>query len=152
MNQDVTLVEAKDWLRARVEDGVECPCCTQFAKVYRRKIHTTMAADLITAYRVTGHHWFHLPTLLDGRHPGDFGKLAHWELVVEMPAVRADGSNRAGWWRVSDHGRRFVLGEIRVPKYAHLYDGRLLKLDRSEWVSIRDALGDRFNYDDLMNP
>lgn len=151
MRPDITIVQAREWLRVRVDDGVKCPCCTQFAKVYRRRIHTTMARDLITAYRNTGHDWFHLPTLLGGRHQGDFPKLAHWGLIVEMPAVREDGSSRAGWWCVTEDGRRFALGQTRVPKYARIYDGRLLGLDATETVSIRDALGDRFDYDELMS-
>jgi hypothetical protein len=45
----------------------------------------------------------------------------------------------------------FVLGESTVPKYAYVYDGRLLKLDGGEYVTIRDALGTKFHYRDLMD-
>jgi hypothetical protein len=67
-----------------------------------------------------------------------------------MPAVRDDGSTRAGWWQVTGDGQRFVARQIRVAKFARIYDGRCLSLDTSETVSIVDALNDRFNYDELM--
>ena len=36
---EMTLDEAKAWLRDQVDDGAHCPCCGQFAKVYKRRIH-----------------------------------------------------------------------------------------------------------------
>lgn len=146
-----TLGQAQLWLRAHVEDGVACPCCTQFAKVYRRKIHSTMARDLITAHGRMGLDPFHVPTLLRrAASAGDFAKLAYWRLIVEIPGVRDDGSTRVGWWRITDDGRLFALNQLRVPKYARIYDGRLIELDASDTVTIRDALGERFNYEELM--
>jgi hypothetical protein len=144
-----TLIEARDRLRANVDEGETCPCCGQFAKVYRRKIHTTMARDLLTAYRTARYEWFHLPTLLGGRHQGDFPKLAHWQLIEEMPAQREDGSSRAGWWRLTPKGAAFARDLARVQKYARIYNGQLLGFD-GDPVGIRDALGSRFSYNDLM--
>ena len=56
---------------------------------------------------------------------------------------------RAGWWRLTEQGSAFVQGLMKVQKYAKIYDSRLLKLD-GELVTIRDVLGSRFNYDELM--
>lgn len=148
--QTMTLAEAQDWLRERVDDGEECPCCEQLAKVYRRKIHTTMARDLVTAWTKAGDDWFHLPTLLDGRHQGDFPKFAHWGLIQEHPGDRDDGSSRAGWWRITPLGAAFIRDNARVPKYARIYNGRVLGFT-GDPVGIRDALGTRFRYDDLMS-
>jgi hypothetical protein len=46
-------------------------------------------------------------------------------------------------------GARFVRGEIRIAKYARVYNGRCLGLE-GEPVDIRDALGTQFNYSELM--
>lgn len=138
---------ARQWVRDHADDGVDCPVCTQLAKVYRRKIHAAMARDLIIARRVAGPDWFHVRTTL-GHDGGDFAKLACWSLIVEYDAVRDDGG-RAGWWRITDRGRAYVLDQLRVPKYARIYDGRLLNLT-GDLVGVRDALGTRFRYDDLM--
>jgi hypothetical protein len=143
-----TLAGAREWLRGNVEDGAACPCCGQFAKVYRRKIHSAMARDLIIAYRKADLDWFHVRTTL-GHDGGDFAKLAYWQLIVEHPGEREDGSSRAGWWRISLTGEAFALGKSRIPKYARIYNGRLLGFS-DDRVGIRDALGSRFRYDDLM--
>ena len=59
----MTLADARDELRDLVNDGHRCPCCTQFAKVYRRKIHSTTARELIGFYRAAHRDWFYLPDL-----------------------------------------------------------------------------------------
>lgn len=141
------VVDARQWVRDHAEDGVTCPVCTQLAKVYRRKIHAAMGRDLIIARRVAGADWFHVRTTL-GHDGGDFAKLVYWRLIVEYDAKRDDGG-RAGWWRITDRGKAYVLDQLRVPKYARIYDKRLLNLT-GDMVGIRDALGVRFRYDDLM--
>lgn len=143
-----TLEEWKIWLRDRVDVGVECPLCEQFAKVYRRKIHAGMAADLIRVYARKQRQWHHVRTVL-GHDGGDYAKLQHWGLIVESGERRADGSTRAGWWAITAAGEAYVHNQLTVPKYARLYAGRCLNLT-GDLVSVRDALGKRFNYAELM--
>lgn len=150
----MTLAEARAELRELVDDGHACPCCTQFAKVYRRKIHATMARQLVYFYRRAGTDWFDLPQLsgeVTGTRAwgGDAAKLRYWALLVEADIERDDGG-RAGWWRLTSDGVLFVCDELRVPKYARIYDGRCLGLI-GEPIGIRDALGDRFDYRELMS-
>lgn len=142
-------------LRELVDDGCSCPLCTQFAKVYRRKIHATMARELIHFYRRAGvGEWFDLPLLageVSGKrraYTGDSAKLRYWGLMVENDARREDGG-RAGWWQVTERGRAWVLRQLLIPKYARVYDGRCLGHE-GEHVSILDALGTRFDYHELM--
>lgn len=149
MSPETTIAQAKAWLRARLDDGEECPVCTQFAKVYQRRIHRTMARYLIAMYREAPGGSYVDVMRLAGKDSPDLVKTRYWGLLEAMPGEREDGSNRLGWWRLTDAGRAFVEGAITVPKYARLYDGRCLGFD-GEGVTIRDALGARFNYDDLM--
>jgi len=148
------LEEARNWLRARVEDGAECPCCTQFAKVYKRKLTSCGARTLIRMWRDSGLEWVHVPTLLktqlpDIAHQGGYATLGqHWRLIVESPDEREDGG-RVGWWRVTELGERFVREQVTIQKYARLYDGRCMNLVGSE-ISIKDALGTKFDYNELM--
>jgi hypothetical protein len=144
-----SLVEAQTHLRGQVlNGGARCPCCRQFAKVYERKLNAGMAVSLIRMYRVRGGDWVHLPTEVPARSREE-GKLAYWGLVVEARTERPDGG-RAGYWRLTPDGLLFVQGDKRVPKYAKVYDGRCLGLT-GELVSIRNCLGDRFDYDELMS-
>jgi hypothetical protein len=123
-----------------------CPTCDQFAKVYRRQINSGMARSLILMYR-QGPGFIHIPTAIGARSREE-GKLAYWGLAEEEHVVREDGG-RAGWWRITQKGTQFVLGLISVDKYALVYNGRVLDFDGPAWT-IRDALGTRFNYAELM--
>lgn len=146
---DTTLLEARAWLLRQLDNGARCPCCSQLAKIYRRKINSGMARSLIAMYRADPDlGWMHVPTVI-GRQSAEEGKLAYWGLVEETTEPRADGG-RAGWWRLTESGQAFVLGRSRVPKYARIYDGACLGFDATGTVTIRDALGTGFHYDDLM--
>lgn len=147
----MTLGDARDRLRELVNDGHRCPVCTQFAKVYKRKINSTMARDLIALYRAAGRDWAYLPDVRKqsgSRSNREESKLRFWSLIEEEPSVRPDGG-RAGYWRVTTFGEAFVLGRLKVPKYARIYDDRLLGHEGEE-VTIHDALGAKFFYDELM--
>lgn len=145
---DMTLKEARDLLRTLVDDGHACPLCTRFAKVYRRKVTSSMARMLIRMYRAGGTDWVYLPSLRDGNGAMDTTMTQYWGLIEEERVKREDGG-RAGWWRLTPLATRFVLGQATVPKYARIYDGRCLGLT-GEPVTIHDCLGSKFNYRELM--
>ena len=153
------LGEVRDWLRDRVDAGATCPCCTQFAKVYRRTLPAATARVMVALHRADppdhgAGPYHYLPPILDTLHGtaahGGYGTLGqHWGLLHPMPGERADGSNRVGWWRLTTLGTAYVRDAVTVPRYAHLYNGRCLRLSGPPW-SIRQALGTRFNYAELM--
>lgn len=145
---DTSLGEARDLLRAVVDEGDHCPCCTQFAKVYRRKITSTSARSLIRLWRAAGHDYAHLPTVLDQFH-ADEAKMVHWGLIEEESIIRPDGG-RAGWWRVTELGALWISRAVTVPKYARVYDGRCLGMT-GPGVTIDDALGTKFSLIELMS-
>lgn len=144
--KDWSVEAAEEWLRQSVDEGATCPVCHQHAKVYKRTIHRTMARDLIKMWKTTGLDWFRIPDIAP---LGDNAKFAYWNILVPGDGVREDGSDRTGWWAFTRIGMDFVLGMSQVPKYARVYNGRLLNLT-GDPVSIRDCLGDKFNYDELM--
>jgi hypothetical protein len=111
-----------------------------------------MARSLIAMYHVVPQgEWFYLPGTLKGRlnFGGDATKSVYWKLIEEDNGTRDDGSSRSGWWRVTDRGRDFVRNLIGIPKYARIYDGHLLGFE-GEDVRITDALGTKFDYNELM--
>jgi hypothetical protein len=127
---DWTLHDARQWLRDRVDDGARCPCCTQHAKVYRRKITGAMARALIALHQAGGaDEYVYAPDILrEHRLVADAAKLRYWHLVTELDEPRDD---------------------LRVPKYARVYDGRRLGFT-GEPVSVGDCLGEPFRLDELM--
>lgn len=147
-NDAMTLGAARAELRELVYEGATCPCCTQMAKVYPRIIYSTMARELIRCYRAAGTDWFHVPTVI-GHNGGDLLKTRHWGLMEEETDIRRDDGGRAGFWRITLLGESFILRELLVPKRAHVYNNRRLKLDGPD-VTIVDCLGKKFSYNELM--
>jgi hypothetical protein len=147
VNGQTLLRDARDWLRQRLDEGAKCPCCTQMARIYRRRVNAGMAHSLILMYRKAGKDWIHLPTEIPARSREE-GKLAYWGLAEEATERRDDGG-RAGWWRVTERGEQFVLNKITISRWACIYDGRFLRYE-GELVSIKDALGAKFDYQLLM--
>lgn len=148
LNEGASLDEARAWLNERVREGVRCPCCTQFAKIYRRSITSTSVRGLVALYRAGGTVEFcHWPTVMQ-RKQADETKLVYWGLVEEAREVRPDGG-RAGWWRVTPLGEAWLRGRVTVPKYARIFDSQCLGLEGVA-VSAKQALGKRFDLAELM--
>ena len=149
-----TLAEARRAVTAGLDDGVECPCCGQFAKVYKRKLNSFMAYALIVlrnhAVR-SDNQWVHIRalSLRVAAGGGELAKLCHWDLIEEMPAQREDGSRHAGFYRITARGLSFVNGETSVPRHVFIYDNGVRGFS-DERTTIREALGDKFNYSELM--
>ena len=145
-----TLAEAKAWLLERVEHGAKCPLCTQFTKIYKRKVNAAMARALILMWKegdLSARLYVHVPSI-DPTRGGDVAKLGFWGLIEEEKIARTDGG-RAGYWRVTQKGEDWISGKTTIQKYARVYDGRLLSLTGPA-VDINEALGDWFRLDDLM--
>lgn len=149
-----TISEGREWLRARLKRGAQCPLCKQRAQVYKRKLNAGMAYGIIIFFRhVKGDtsEWVHVPTHTDlSRLGGDWAKLSHWKLIQERSEVRDDGGSHAGWWRLTTAGISFVRRTSKVPSHILMYDSRCLRMDDEKMIAITDALGDKFNYDQLM--
>lgn len=138
---------ARDWLLSRLREGERCPLCTQRAQVYRRAINARMVAALVALYRAgAADDWVHLPTLVP--NSGDPAKLRYWELIEEELITRPDGG-RAGFYRVTERGVAFLRGSTAVPRWALVYDGRLLGFE-GETVRIADCAPKGFDLGDLL--
>lgn len=124
-----TIAEGRQWLRDRLGGGATCPCCDQYAKEYKRKITRTMVKALGMLYAAEAQHRFvHSPTALkaDVNAAREVGKLAYWGLVEEETTQHRVDGGRAGYWKVTQKGVDFLRGAERVPRYAHVYNGRVL--------------------------
>lgn len=142
-----TIQAGRDWLRNQLEKGANCPLCGQHAKLYRRKLNTGMAVSLVKMYRINKTDWVHVPTSI-GAKSREEGKLRYWNLVEEQAGKGLHGG-RAGYWRLTSFGEQFVLGKATIPMYALVYNGRVMDHE-GKHITIRDALGTGFNYQDLM--
>ncbi len=157
--QGDSLEDAKAFVQLNLPSGASCPCCGQYARLYQRPINATMAVALILIYqhfqRHPNHAWLHVSQfLVQAKRDstiagGDVVKLRYWGLLERASGERSDGSNRVGRYRITELGKQFVEGKVAVPKYAFLFNQRLFRLS-DELITIADAIGDRFNYQELM--
>jgi hypothetical protein len=155
----ITLAAAKAAFFAKARrEGADCPCCGRFGKVYKRKIHSGMAAILVLMYRFQERGFTHVLTLVSATSSpavaaaiggGDYSKLRYWGFIEEGFELRDGKKHSNGMWRITGKGAQFVEGAITVPRYVWVYNGTALGF-HGEPVSVYDALGDKFSYRELM--
>ena len=140
-------------LRARSRLPIQaCDCCGGKTKLYRRKLNSGQARVLIALYHAVD--WVHLgrtiPALV-AEVQGDTSKLTHWGLAEARPSESDSTKRDSGIWRITADGRAFVLRTHEVPSHAYVASpgDRLLGME-STTVDIVEALGEGFNYHELM--
>lgn len=139
-----TLDEAKRWTETerRKKEGCRCPCCGLYNKVYRRKLNSGMAYFLIKLCRMVKDEDGWVVVKWGRTVTGDYSKLRYWGIIEQK-------KGKSNTWRVTPKGSLFVLGCLDVPRYAFIFDSQCLGFSK-EQTSIHDALGDKFDYTELM--
>lgn len=143
-----TLEEAKQWLRARFEDGANCPCCKQTVKLYPRKLNSNMAVFLVSLVRLWKRENRPIKYKECSFHGRDYSYLHLWDLA--RTARSDDPAKRmSGMWEPTQKGIDFVEQKIEVPSHAYCYNGKLIRLSDTK-TNIIESLGQDFNYAELM--
>ena len=149
---DGAIEVTRDRLREKLDEGTTCPCCGQYAKRYKRKLNSSMAAALCWMWTANGYQWCNVPQtapawVLKAR---EYPKLAWWGLIEEKPKEDGQKGRTSGVWRVTQLGADFARSCVSVPRYAFVYNGQVEDFTTAAPVYIRSALGDRFDYAELM--
>lgn len=154
-----TLAEAREYVKKNIKKGVKCPCCTQYVKLYKRKLNSSMAYGLILISQnrngIDTSQWFHLedyikPLPVSSTLRGDLAKLKYWGLLEAQDGKREDGNPSVGFYRITDKGRQFVNQRLMVPEYVLLFNNKKVA-DGGAEIDISIALGTKFNYQELMS-
>ena len=162
--EHASLEDAKKWLRVRFGKGATCPCCAQHVKLYKRSLNKSSAYVLLLMecyFRGDSvEEWLHVPSYIAemaADNPrraaavrGDWAKMKFWGLIEEKPEVRSDGSPRAGYWKLTSLGRQFCRRQATVPSHVFIYNAEVLQRAVDTQITIDDALGTEFNYDEIM--
>jgi hypothetical protein len=151
--EKLTIREAQSLLRDSARNGGDCPCCGQRYQLHRRKLNSGMAATLVWLVQYYAKHrdWVHVQEIAP-RHvvrSNEIGKLVHWDLVQLRPKQPDQKSKTSGMWKPKRDGVEFALDHIEVSKYVYLYNNEIVGFS-DEMISIAAALGDHFDYDELM--
>jgi len=147
-----TLRHARQQVLANLETGIECPCCGQMAREYKRKLNSAMARSLIWLVRTSGRdlEWVDVageaPKWL--HRSRELPKLVHWGFIEQMENTDPSKKN-SGVWRPTRDGRQFALNRSRISRYVYLYNNKIRGFS-GEMTDIVDSLGDKFNYSELM--
>lgn len=152
----LTLADARSLFRSQLESGasVECPCCERTGRIYRRRLNAGMARVLVRMVevhaRAPAELWIHIHAIFGGfgQKHRDWPLLRLWGLV-EPRTKRTGTENARGFWRVTELGRAFVAGRTRAPTWVFVFDGEKTG-SSDEVLTIREALGHRFDYAELM--
>lgn len=141
----------REVLRAELAEGTDCPGCGAFAKRYNRKLNSSIARWLIELVRRSpSGQWVKGSVVTDALN--NLGKdattlLPDWGLIEGCSVCERE----SGLWRPTPLGRDFVMGIAEVPRTIYTYNRECLGHDeRKGKVGIREALGDKFDYDELM--
>lgn len=135
--------------------GYNCECCGQYVKEYKRTLYSAPTEALIKLYNLDNeypdcvHHIsdFGAAKIHGG---GDFAKTAYWGLTELEPTDEDEDKRTSGFWSITRKGRQFVQNRLVIPKYCHVYNGTIIRFSGPK-VSVVDALGKDFSYEELMN-
>lgn len=146
-----TLQEAKQYLRDNWHKGVNCKCCGQFVKLYKRKFGSLQAQALIMMYQLHQEsEWVHVREIIEKLNiHGDFSKMAYWKLIEEKENTSSDKKN-SGYWKITEIGKQFVLNSIEIPSHVFVYNAKLQGYSETK-TNIVKSLGEKFSYKELMN-
>ena len=153
--ETLTLEEAKKYLRYHIiRKGAACPCCTQFAKIYKRSLSYSMVHALALIYKSGTKDFFHIEEYLKGVDcsssiRGDFPKLRFWMLIKAYDDVREDGSKRNGYYKITGLGEQFLKGTVEVPSFVKIYNNKIFG-SSEEMINVDQAVKNKFNYRELM--
>lgn len=143
------LKEAKQFLRANWEKGTKCPCCGQSVKLYKRKFNAGIAVFLIKLHKATKNgNFIHASEVLNGTKSLDYSIAVHWGLI-EGDSEEVDGKRQSGMWRITEKGSQFVKNLRNIPSHIHIYNNTFVGFGE-ETIDIEQALGDKFDYEELM--
>lgn len=150
-----TVKEAREDLMQKVEDGeqVTCPVCDQNCKMYKRKLNVMQAVFicwLVRRWIENGGEWINVPKEYPKNIGGEYGKLVHWKLAELKPNDEDPSKKTSGLWRPTQKGIDFVAERITVPKHIFLYNNELHSVSE-EQTTIRESLGEKFDYEELMD-
>lgn len=147
-----TLEQAKrDYQKVLKGDGGRCPCCKRWGKINGYQVTSTQVKGMIWMYKnFRKNEWIEL-----GKAPKyilrskALATLRHWDLVEKKPKEEKEDKRGSGFWRLTQKGRDFIRKKIVLPKYAFVFDSRLISYS-TERVDVIQSLNKKFSYEELM--
>lgn len=120
-----------------------CPVSGKLIKVYRRGLHQSQVNTLRRLMEKSdklGIAYLHVE-FFSARRDGDLAKLALWGLIERLRTESKYEQEKAtGKWRITDRGRAFLAGTVRIPRQVAVLEGeRLGYVDESDTMSVDEV-------------
>ena len=134
-------------------EKIDCSCCGRYAQIYRRRIHHSIARQLVELYGLGGgreRRFVHGSQLIPKGNTGtgDIGKGRYWGLIEPMLRV-SKLDNASGYWRLTGLGCDFVQAKATIQKVALVFDDKVIGFEGPE-VSIQQCWDKRFDYAKIL--
>jgi hypothetical protein len=159
INDNSTIGEAKEHLVRHSKEGVGCPLCSRFVKIYPRTLNAGMCKSLILVYQLTKrlkpeNGWLHIQREFTNNYKlnataMDYIQLERWDLIEEMMELGDDKKKNVGYWRINKKGIDFIFKKISLPKKVYVLRNETLKFSEN-MVFITEVSGKGFNYWEMM--
>jgi hypothetical protein len=122
-------------------ENKHCPHCNQLMNVYKRSIRKGLV-DALTQLNQVGFSKssdLNIPIGING----DFSKMRFWGLIYKPTDDR-------NIWGITVKGKRFLEGEIRIPKYVYIYNNSVEKYSE-ETISVEDVKEEKVDKESVLN-
>lgn len=127
--------------------GVRCPCCKRVVATYDKRIGSGRAYALVRLIEASdgGKRWAHWRDFDDTRN---FTILEHWGMVKSKPNDNDPTRRGTGYWKPTEKGMRFAMGQSIAPAYARFDDNVFVGFSE-EQTDIDTELGEKFDFREI---
>jgi len=133
--------------------GFICSSCGSYVRQYTRSVNASMALVLLLMWKHNKYDFFHVENWLkqigQSGLRADYHKLRFWGLIEAKIEAREDGSKRNGYYKITNEGVQFASRKTTVQSKAVILHNKLQYFE-GEQISIIQALGKKFDYNQLM--
>lgn len=146
------MAQITDVVSKHAEQGLDCPCCGRYVKLYKRKLHNEMATflmQLVQQYR-SKPRWYSTRELVTSARKAstDGSYLVHWGLIERKSSQNSSGGS-CGMYRPTKLGIKFSQNKVSVPSHLHMICGEVAGFS-PEHIYIKDCLESPFEFAQLM--
>ena len=137
----------------RYDNGFVCNICGSYVKRYTRKFNSNMAIAMIALLKHSNGKYVSLEKFLADhgyQRCGDASYLIHYGFLERKVGQREDGSPKNGMYRLTGRGVMFCEGKIKAAEKFKILHNHFEGFSGKD-ITIQDALGTKFNYQELMD-
>jgi len=143
----------KDYLKVLQGAGGDCPCCDRHGKYNGFTITQKNAQALLWIYKNAANEDRWVNTAKNAprefMRAKTFTNMRYWGLIEAHPNDRKDVKG-SGYWRITSKGIDYILGKMRLPKKAFIYNRKLVGFGEQQ-VYFKECFKEQFNLEEVMN-